>query len=315
MHAPTPRPERERGQVLVIFALALVAIVAMTGLVLDGGSTFVQRRSMQNVADAAALAGAYDYVNNANSASAIAAAQAAAAANGYTNGSNGVVVNVSLSGPDSDGATYVTASITKPHPNSFSGIVGMASWNVSTTAQAETGAPNGVVGALPLIFNKKAFPAGNGPSNEMNFDEPGSGNADVPQQANQFNWTVFCTANGNPCNANSSDVQALIDGVGNGDVSYVTKDELIGPLNAGSHTTLFSALANLVGGSFPVAVVDDSGAFVGYSIFHLTGSVGGSTKQIRGYFDPGIATPPLKIVKGHGPGVSTYGAYVVNLVN
>ena len=39
-----PKPRRESGQVLVIFALALIAIVAMTGLVIDGGGTFVQRR-------------------------------------------------------------------------------------------------------------------------------------------------------------------------------------------------------------------------------------------------------------------------------
>ena len=52
---------RERGQVLVIFALALVAIMAMTGLVLDGGSAFVQRRDMQNVSDSAAMAAGYAY--------------------------------------------------------------------------------------------------------------------------------------------------------------------------------------------------------------------------------------------------------------
>ena len=49
---------------LVIFSLCLVAIIAMTGLVIDGGMTFVQKREQQNVADAAALAGAYAYVNS-----------------------------------------------------------------------------------------------------------------------------------------------------------------------------------------------------------------------------------------------------------
>ncbi len=54
----------EDGQMLVIFSLCLVAIIAMTGLVIDGGMTFVQKREQQNVADAAALAGAYAYVNS-----------------------------------------------------------------------------------------------------------------------------------------------------------------------------------------------------------------------------------------------------------
>ena len=51
--------EREaRGQVIVIFALALVALVAAVGLVLDGGATFAQRRDQQSAADLAALAAA-----------------------------------------------------------------------------------------------------------------------------------------------------------------------------------------------------------------------------------------------------------------
>ena len=66
----------EDGQMLVIFSLCLVAIIAMTGLVIDGGMTFVQKREQQNVADAAALAGAYAYVNSGNESDAGTAAQA-----------------------------------------------------------------------------------------------------------------------------------------------------------------------------------------------------------------------------------------------
>src|SRR4051794_13084268 len=80
------RRGRESGQVLVIFALALIAIVAMTGLVLDGGSTFVQRRDQQNVADAAALAAAYAYATTGSTASASTAAQMIATDNGFANG-------------------------------------------------------------------------------------------------------------------------------------------------------------------------------------------------------------------------------------
>ena len=32
---------RERGQLLVVFALALVGIIGTVGLVIDGGSTYV----------------------------------------------------------------------------------------------------------------------------------------------------------------------------------------------------------------------------------------------------------------------------------
>jgi len=54
------RTRANDGQIIVIFALGLVAMIAMVGLVLDGGSTFAQRRGQQNAADLAALAGAND---------------------------------------------------------------------------------------------------------------------------------------------------------------------------------------------------------------------------------------------------------------
>jgi hypothetical protein len=304
---------RERGQVLAIFALALVAIVAMTGLVLDGGSTFVQRRDMQNVADAAAMAGAYDYVNNNDATSAIAAAKAAAVANGYAEGVDGVVVNVTVT-DGWGGGKLVNVSVGKPHRNSFSGIVGMPTWDVSTTASAITGPPNAAVGAAPIIFNKKAFPGNNPNTQDQAYDEPGTGTEDVPQTASTFNWTVYCTANGNPCNANSNQVKDLIDGT-NQNESLIDTTTDIGPLNAGAHADLFSALAALVGGPpFPVAVVDDEGEFEGIAMFQLTGSVGGSTKQIRGYFVTPYSGAKLRIVPGVAAGSSIYGGYVVQLV-
>ena len=54
----TNRHRHERGQVLVIVAVALVAIVAMVGLVVDGGFAWGKQRDTQNGADAAAEAGA-----------------------------------------------------------------------------------------------------------------------------------------------------------------------------------------------------------------------------------------------------------------
>lgn len=50
-------PRSERGQVIVIVALALTAFVAMVGVVVDGGIALSNRRQVQNAADSAALAG------------------------------------------------------------------------------------------------------------------------------------------------------------------------------------------------------------------------------------------------------------------
>jgi Flp pilus assembly protein TadG len=50
------RPDGARGQVLVIFALFLVAIMAAAGLAFDIGRFYSERRYLQNAADAGALA-------------------------------------------------------------------------------------------------------------------------------------------------------------------------------------------------------------------------------------------------------------------
>ena len=48
----------EEGQVLVMVALMMIGVVGVVGLVSDGGLVFAERRDLQNVADAAAAAGA-----------------------------------------------------------------------------------------------------------------------------------------------------------------------------------------------------------------------------------------------------------------
>jgi hypothetical protein len=48
----------ERGATVLIVALSVTALFAVVGIAIDGGAAFSDRRQMQNVADAAALAGA-----------------------------------------------------------------------------------------------------------------------------------------------------------------------------------------------------------------------------------------------------------------
>ncbi|MBN1642893.1 MAG: hypothetical protein JXA09_16775 [Anaerolineae bacterium] len=52
------RARFERGQALVIVGAALVGLLVLAGLAIDGGSLFMERRRAQNAADAGALAGA-----------------------------------------------------------------------------------------------------------------------------------------------------------------------------------------------------------------------------------------------------------------
>ena len=60
MHARTD----ERGQILIIVAVGLVAIIAMVALVIDGGFAWAKQRDTQNAADAIAEAGATVLMHN-----------------------------------------------------------------------------------------------------------------------------------------------------------------------------------------------------------------------------------------------------------
>jgi hypothetical protein len=60
MSALLTRMRRDSGQAMIFMVFALLGLVGMTSLVIDGGSWFRTQRQVQTAADAAALAGAQD---------------------------------------------------------------------------------------------------------------------------------------------------------------------------------------------------------------------------------------------------------------
>lgn len=52
------RVDRDSGQVVIIVAVSMVGLLAITALVIDGGLLFATRRNLQSLSDAAARAGA-----------------------------------------------------------------------------------------------------------------------------------------------------------------------------------------------------------------------------------------------------------------
>jgi len=56
--------KRQDGQILVLFAFVLVAMLGITALAVDYGSWLLTRRSLQNDADAASLAGVFQLTSN-----------------------------------------------------------------------------------------------------------------------------------------------------------------------------------------------------------------------------------------------------------
>lgn len=132
----------ESGQVLVLAALCLTALLGFVALATDVGLLFRAKRNLQIAADAAASAGALDYLYNASNSTAQTAANAAAARNGETNGSGGAVVTVNI--PPQNGyhttTGYVEVIITQANPTFFMNIFNINS--VTVAARAVAGSPS-----------------------------------------------------------------------------------------------------------------------------------------------------------------------------
>ena len=320
----------QRGQIIVVFALALVAIIAMVGLILDGGSSFAQRRSEQNAVDLAALAAANDLIVNQGSADWVGTAREVAQENGFEHGVNGVNVDVTCKncpGQALDASVpgvQVTVGITAPHQNAFAGVVGMPVWDVSTTATSKTGWPDTANGPAPFILSKEAFDD-NGKAkvctdknNPCNFNHPTTSEGDTPQTATEFAWTNFgydkkCEDTGN---VSDNDLQSYIAGSASFEVTldfgcYVAQH------NSGQMNNITATLASLAPIVFPVPIVDTSGNYVGWASFVLTSAhANGSNGYLTGYFESGDRVDQRLDVNGAGFGTSTYGGFVVlKLIN
>ena len=297
------RSSRERGQILVIFVLALVAIIAGVGLVIDGGFAFAQRRAEQNAADLGAFAGANALLNGANP---TAAARAAAAANGYNNGTGGVSVNVGVT------STTVKVDISGPHANYFAGVVGQPTWDVSVTATALAGIPKKFSGVAPFILSQDIFDPITGlPYNiftvPVDFEKTTGQGSDVPLGAYNLAWTNLGTGN-----VSSKDIKDALDGTAPINAALAIND-YIGQQNNGVHNDLFdtnsanqpSINTTLAGKDVAVPIVGpptaghthcndgthDVGCFRGWALFHVVSATkrgSGDEGTITGYFKTGI---------------------------
>jgi Flp pilus assembly protein TadG len=300
--------QRERGQILVIFALALIVIIGMVGLVLDGGSAFAQRRAEQNAADLAAVAGANAYLHESQSgvgnhttwqAVAKAAAVTAAGRNGYSS-AGGATVSVPDFEPMQSGYR-VRVNITATHANTFARVLGAPSWEVSVTAAAVTGSIDTAVGAAPWTMHIDAFNSDgtpkNGSSNPYDFGET---NGDFPTGPGDIAWTDF---NGNN-NVNTNEVRNIIDGT-NVVTATFDFDQYLGQHNSGNHTALYTDVNQyLAGRTVPVPITgpgpcspgnQTGGCFVGWALFYVISADGGSDKHIRGYFTGNFTQSPLSV--------------------
>jgi Putative Flp pilus-assembly TadE/G-like len=149
----------ERGAVLVIMALLLVALIGLVGFAVDLGWFYWNRIEVQHGADAAALGGVI-YVTT-DAAKAKVEGRAAAAENGYVDASLGgtdvVLIIDSSDDPASVGnASQLRATISHVVPTFFIKIFGINTMTIVRTAVAEYVLP------LPLGSPESYF--GNDPA-------------------------------------------------------------------------------------------------------------------------------------------------------
>ncbi len=151
---PDPAPDSNvhstasRGQVLIMFALFSTAMFGMVGLATDLGIAFAGRRSMQNAADAGALAGARAIARRAAGASISVPNEVSEMVSGnasplaqpsleqctFLNDSGSSLGSCSTTIPP--GATGVRVTVAETHPTFFIRVVPGAPNQVTTRATA-----------------------------------------------------------------------------------------------------------------------------------------------------------------------------------
>ena len=145
MSSTTDHP-REHGQILVLFAGALVALCLAAALAFDVGSMLLEKRTEQNVADAAALAGARYVQASANFASTCAGmgsnpAVTAACNVAKLNNASLVNANIRVNIPPVDGnyrgvPGVIQVRIDTQRRSIFAGVMGRTAWPIGVNAVA-----------------------------------------------------------------------------------------------------------------------------------------------------------------------------------
>jgi Flp pilus assembly protein TadG len=164
------------GQVLVLVAVGLVALIGMAGIVVDGGRSYADIRSLEAAAEAAAHAGAFLLEQNWNGEAAnfgsLTGAQVTTQAQNYAtyNGWNTSSDTFFLDYVKADRSTHVASldssargvmvSLSKPQAATFTRVLGFQLYSVYARATAMFGAAL-QAGAVPLALDDSCTPGYN----------------------------------------------------------------------------------------------------------------------------------------------------------
>ena len=192
-----PRPtsaaakrRRSRGQVLVIFAGAMLAFMGLMAIVIDVSWYWANTLRVQRAADAAALAGVVWLPSQYGVANTTALAEARK--NGYVPGGGTTIVT--SQDPTNDRKLIVTISTSAP--SFFARIIGIQSFPITRTSKAEfilpvaMGSPENYYG----VFGKIKDATFTGPvTSDTGFKAPTSVSTNTECTPSNCNWTSTTT--------------------------------------------------------------------------------------------------------------------------
>src|ERR1035437_2344384 len=136
-----PMKRRGGGFVLVTMAISATVLLAIVGLAIDTGYLQLVKTRMQAAADAAAIDGVQEIMQN-GAGHVVSAAKADAALNGFTDGVNCVTITVNhpaASGSYTSDQTGVEAIVSQNVGPFFMRLLGFTSVNVRARAVARQG--------------------------------------------------------------------------------------------------------------------------------------------------------------------------------
>jgi Flp pilus assembly protein TadG len=166
-----------------LICLFMVTLLGVAGAVIDIGNAYLQRQETQNVADAAALAGAAAVPNGTYQT----AAQQMSAKNDIAG--DGVKVNFNNS-------DTVTVTVTRTAPTYFLRVFGMSSIPVSATAQATIAGVGQIQGHVaPYVVTEAAYANGTGTTLFVENAPGAYGTVDLPTTTNTSGGS--CSGNTN----------------------------------------------------------------------------------------------------------------------
>jgi hypothetical protein len=146
-------PEKQKGFVLVVVAILLIVLVGFVALGVDTGALYSARTSAQEVADAAALAGAFTYINNPTAVNPATTASTAALQVALNNSVLGKPIDAAdvVVTPDVAKRT-VTVVVSTIQPTYFAAAIWGKTATISATATAEAATNSTAAGCVKPWF-------------------------------------------------------------------------------------------------------------------------------------------------------------------